>query len=280
MPSPIKCLRAARINAPPLRWRIPLIAFCLFMGFGPFGVTSRSEDNVKVPGEDLIARTLELLDAQLRYDQLAANRRISVVDLKRLHLKYLEQLVGDESLTQIRAICAAHRMPWLRDVVQSKQVQLPDTPVYCLKAIEVSARGNMLSDLYINLALQAQGRESFDSAKDAALLKDNEAGRTRAAIFKAANAGEPAYAGITGQQRPLPCPLAFDAGYAFGYRNPDKNQPVEFTANEAEAIVRACYDPSAMEITLKGDKLAVSRAGVLAGASLGRRAKLEGSLSR
>ena len=59
-------------------------------------------------------------------------------------------------------------------------------------------------------------------------------------------------------------------GYAFGYRNPEKNQPAELTANEAEAIGRACYDPSAKEIALKGDKLAVSRAGLLAGAWLGR----------
>src|ERR1044071_3865293 len=132
--------------------------------------------------------------------------RVSAPELRRAFLADLDRM-SDDSRATVRAICAGGRMPGVKRRLESAEAApsdvFPDVHAYCLKAIEVSAKHDRLSDLYINLALQAQGRTSFDAVKDADLLKDNGAGRTRAAIFKAENAGEPAYAGITGQQRPL-----------------------------------------------------------------------------
>jgi hypothetical protein len=226
-------------------------------------------------GEDLLTAGLSLLVAKWKYEQMSTGR-VSIPELRRAYLKVLERMDDGERAT-IRGVCAAHRMPVVKQRVDAAEPApvFPDVHAYCLKAIEASAKRDRLSDLYINLALQAQGYDELHFAEQAKFLQNNEAGLTRAAIFKAANAGDPAYASITGQQRQLHCPLAFDAGYAFGYRNPEKSQPYELTAAEAERIVRACYDPAVKEIALNGEATAVSRAGLFAGAWLGRKLRLD-----
>jgi hypothetical protein len=226
-------------------------------------------------GEDLLTAGLSLLVAKWKYEQMATGR-VSIPELRRAYLKDLERMDDGERAT-IRGVCAAHRMPVVKQRVDAAEPApvFPEVHTYCLKAIEASAKRDRLPDLYINLALQAQGYDELHFAEQAKFLQNNEAGLTRAAIFKAANAGDPTYASITGKERPLHCPLAFDAGYAFGYRNPDKSQPYELTAAEAERIARACYDPSVREITLNGAPVSAQKAGLFAGAWLGRKQRLE-----
>jgi len=238
---------------------------------------AKAEENGKAVGEDLAVAELSALVAVLKHDQLSKRGKIFIPELKEKHLKGLE-LMTDDSLTTTRGICAAHRMPFVRQRVDAAEPApvFPEVHAYCLKAIEVSAKRDRLSDLYMNLALQEQGRSSLQFASDAELLKNNEAGRTRLAVLKAANSGEAAYLSITDKQRQLHCPLALDAGFAFGYRSPEKDQPYELTAPEVQTIARACYDPTVKEIALKDALVPAQKAGLFAGAWLGQRQRLEG----
>jgi hypothetical protein len=112
-------------------------------------------------------------------------------------------------------------------------------------------------------------------ASDAKLLQNDEAGQTTGRILRAAKDGATSYVGIAGKTRELTCPLAFDAGYTLGYRHPEKEQPGALTPAEAAAITRACYDPSATEISVKGTATVASKAGLLAGAYFGRQARTQ-----
>jgi hypothetical protein len=237
---------------------------------------AKAEENGKGVGEDLLIAELSALVAELKYDQLAKRGKTSVPELKEKYLRYVE-LVDDGDRAKMRGICAAHRMPVVKRKVDAAEpaAVLPDVHAYCLKAIEVSAGRDRLPDLYINLALQEQGQSEFRSAEQAALLKNDEAGRTTGLILRAANAAQGDYASITGKTKPLPCPLAFDAGFTWGYRSPDKQQPYELTAADAERIARACYDPTVKEISLKDALVPAQKAGLFAGAWLGRKQRLE-----
>lgn len=225
----------------------------------------------KAPGEDLITAELSALVAELKQDQLSKRGTISIIELKEKYLKDLE-LMNDGTRATIRGICAAHRMPVVKQRVDAAEPApvLPEVYTYCLKAIDVTAKRDRLADLYINLALQAQGRSQFQFTDDAELVKNNEPGRTRLAILKAANAGEATYQDITGRTKELPCPLAFDAGYTWAFNSPEKSQPYEFAAADIERITRACYDPSVEEITLSGAPIPAQKVGLFAGAWLGR----------
>ncbi len=196
-------------------------------------------------------------------------RDLSPQEQRALHLRELE-ITSEELLAKTRRNCAMHLMTKIKKDMEGQGAPMPDVHVYCIKAMEVSARRGLLADLYVNLALQEQGHSEFHFAGQTELLKNNESSRTRLSIFKAADAGEPTYTSITGKVRQLPCPLAFDAGYTWAYRNPDKSQPYELTAAVVETIARSCYDPSVKEIMLSGASVPAQKAGLFAGAWLGR----------
>lgn len=181
-------------------------------------------------------------------------------------------LMDTRSLVQVRENCALDHMPGILAKVQQDNPgeALPRADAYCLRALAVSADRNFLADLYADLALQEQGYSEFAFAEDAQFLKHDEAGRTTGAILRAANSGAANYAGITGKTRDLPCPLALDAGFTWAYRNPDKPQPVVLTVAQAAATARACYQPAAKVIAVGKEVLPASKAGLYAGAWLGR----------
>lgn len=251
-----------------------LLAVCDVGGW-PEITTAHADENSKAIGEDLLIAELSALAAELKYEQLAKRGKTSIPELKEKYLRYVE-LVDDGERAKMRGICAADRMPVVKRKVDAAEPApvLPEVHAYCLKAIEVSAQRDRLPDLYINLALQEQGQSEFRSAEQAGLLKNDEAGRTTGLILRAANAGQATFESVTGKIQQLPCPLALDAGFTWAYRNPDKKQAYEVTASEVETMARACYDPSIKEIPFRGDTLAVSRAGLLAGAALGRQKRL------
>lgn len=181
-------------------------------------------------------------------------------------------LMDPRSLVQVRENCVLSHMPGILARVKRDNPgeRLPAADAYCLRAIAVSAGHGQTLDLYIDLALQEQGYSELAFAEDAKLLQHDEPGQTAGRIFRAAGSGATTYASITGKSRDLPCPLALDAGYAWGYRNPDKPQPLALTATDAAAIARACYGPSATRIRVGKDTLSASKAGVIVGAWLGR----------
>src|SRR5262249_55857433 len=115
-----------------LKAAISLVLFAA-VSFGT--LAAHAQDINKAVGEDLLARGLELLDAEWRYDQLAKNGRISAAALRQNYLKHVGTLAAD-TLVQVRGICAAHRMPYVKATVESKGATLPDVHAYCRAAIE------------------------------------------------------------------------------------------------------------------------------------------------
>ncbi len=181
----------------------------------------------------------------------------------------------DLYLVQTRQSCAEGKMPAIKqdmdtDARLKGSTPLPDVDIYCRKVLTESRRRGHLADLYINFALQEQGYRDYYSVDQAQLLKNNEAGRTLAAVLQAANVGQTTYTSITGKSRDLPCPLALDAGFAWASANTTASVPVALTPVEANAAVRQCYAPSATTITIRGTTYPAQKAGLIAGAWLAR----------
>ncbi len=205
--------------------------------------------------------------------QAAAHYR----DSPDIHITLLKSWEGDW-LLRIRRTCAMNAMGTVIDAVaaQSNQVAahgvkstpMPDVASYCLATIGEAKRRGSLSNLYINLALQEQGKGSLGSLEGAQLLKNNEAWRTTEAILRAANDGQVAYTSITGKLRVLPCSLALDAGYTWASGNAKAQSPVALTQAEADDAKRQCYDPATIEIKLNGTAYPSAKAGVILGAWL------------
>jgi hypothetical protein len=181
------------------------------------------------------------------------------------------ELMDANLLTQTRQTCAMGQMPSIKARIDAdKDLQrfdapFPDADAYCLKVLAVSRSTHHLLDLYINLALQAQGYSDFHSADMAKLLSNNEAGRTMIAILSAAKTGQTTYTGITGKSRDLPCPLALDAGATWADGNDKATPPIALTEAEASAIARQCYAPVSTTITVRGVVMPASKAGLVAG---------------
>ena len=179
-------------------------------------------------------------------------------------------------LTQARQACADGDMPRIRHKIETdKNVQLfdvhmPETSVYCLKALSVAKAKGWTWNLYMNIAMQEQGYTDYDTAGEAVLLKNNEAGRTWGAIFRAANAGAASYTSITDKPRPLPCSLALDAGFTWVSANSGATVPIDLTQIEAGAIAKQCYDPAVTQITVRGTIMSPQKAGLIAGAWMAR----------
>jgi hypothetical protein len=190
---------------------------------------------------------------------------------KSSYLRELDLMSG-ELLAKVRQNCATGQMPQILAKVRRDNPgeQVPAADTYCVTAMGVSARRNALLDLYINMALQEQGYSELAFAEDAQLLNHDEAGQTAGRVFRAAGSGASSYLSITSKSRVLPCSLAFDAGFTWGYRNPNKPQSYELTEAGAAAIARACYDPSIQAISIAGQTMSAQKAGLYAGAWMGR----------
>jgi hypothetical protein len=181
-------------------------------------------------------------------------------------------LMDPQSLVDVRQNCVLDHMPAVLAKVQrdNPNERLPTADAYCVRAVAVSAAHDELAHLYANLALQEQGYSALTFAEDAKLLQHDEAGRTTGATLRAALSGADSYVSITGKTRALPCPLALDAGYTWAYRNPEKPLPYSLTGAQAVAIARACYVPSTKTISVGTENLPAAKAGLIAGAWLGR----------
>lgn len=183
-------------------------------------------------------------------------------------------LLGQPELADAREGCALNRvangfMAIRKDALVHGDPPPPD--IYCLRVLSVSRAKGRMADLYINLALQEQGYDSLMFAQQAQLLKNNEAGRTFQAVLMAANAGQTSYTSITGKARDLTCALAIDAGETWASANPTAASPMEITGTDAAAVARQCYAGGPITtITVNGNPLPASKAGLIAGIWLAR----------
>lgn len=176
------------------------------------------------------------------------------------------------SLVEVRQNCALEQLPAiLAKVMRDNPAEhLPATKVYCMRAIKASAHKGLLAGLYDNLALQAQGRSAFVSASDANLLVHDESGKTAGSILRAAQSGATSYTSINGAVQKITCELAFDAGFTWAFRNPQKPQPYAMTASQAEDMAEACFEKHSA--TIGASALPATKAGLIAGAWFGKMA--------
>jgi len=193
-----------------------------------------------------------------------------------VYLREIE-LMDADLLAKTRQTCAVGEMANIKARIDTDEIDrkygapFPAVEVYCLKAIYVSREQKKLNDLYINLALQAQGYHiDFNFADMSGKLQNNEVGRTILAILSAAKSGAGSYTSITGKPHDLPCPLAFDAGMTWASTTPSAAAPMALTMAEATAAIRQCYAPGVTTITLQGTAMPATKAGLIVGAWLAK----------
>ena len=182
--------------------------------------------------------------------------------------KELELLPADDLVID-RSNCALGKMPEVWARMKSSHLvkgKLPATEVYCLKVLAVTATENHGADLYIRLAMVEQGFTDFTHSAMTKYVAHDEPGRTMAAILQSANAGAVSYTGITGRSHDLPCSLAFDAGFTWATGNDNARVPLAVTQEQAADAERQCFASGVTTVTVAGQSLPASKAGLIVGA--------------
>ena len=127
----------------------------------------------------------------------------------------------DGYVTKVRYGCAAGAAP---EEIEDDRRYGDDQPTperLCEAAVEEAAKRGILNDLYEQIG------------GDAAL--------TRQRIFEAAAQNVTRFTRPNGELSRLTCPLAFDAGYAFGVENPAQPVAEHVTDAQIAELQRDCY---------------------------------------
>ncbi|MEM1088436.1 MAG: hypothetical protein AAGH90_11970 [Pseudomonadota bacterium] len=155
----------------------------------------------------------------------------AVVDAQTATRKDLLPGLSDFTVADERASCANGR--W--DIVTSRVAEewphgasfLPKAAIHCPAVLVEIARRGRLRDLYANRTRQN------------GITGDSGAEHQR--ILSAALKDNTGYISTVGPTRKINCELAFDAGFYFGFYNP--NTPVAGSVNEAtiDALTSQCF---------------------------------------
>lgn len=194
---------------------------------------------------------------------------------KKITLQIIER-EPEDSLVDHRQACSNHSL--LASNIKSEQEGKPMPAAHeeCLKVLDVTARKGLGNDLYINLALQAQGVREWRNEAHNQLLQNREISRTLRAVGSAALAGEVEYQSVNPTvKRKLDCPLALDAGFTHG--QVQGSTPMQaLSASARDSVVKACYNPeSPPMLTVDGETMPLNKAGLLAGENIGRALRAE-----
>lgn len=197
--------------------------------------------------------------------ELKANslREIELMDVEELSIRREVCVNGS-----VNAVLAKSAAEWGAAAVASPAE-------YCGKTIEQAVKKDWTLGVFYNQAMKQLGLGAglfWQSDADALGTKPVELVRN---IRAAADGGYTSYIDAAGKERPLACPLALEAGAAWGAANPDKVNRPGITEELAGKIVGVCYNPDITEVTLKatGQKLTVQQAGLAAGEVLARMVK-------
>lgn len=192
---------------------------------------------------------------------------------------------GSANLVEHRQACSDNNVYNSNKVMEARGKPMPLAHEECAHVLEVTGRKGWESDLYINLALQAQGMSEWRNEVHNKLLANGEAETTFLNIARAARAGEKFYKTIRDDTYPLECPLAFDVGFTYGV-NPDGSKPTRNPATgepyaplspeTISAVAQACYKPGSPDtIGLEGVGTPLNTAAFRAGESWGRALRAE-----
>lgn len=152
------------------------------------------------------------------------------------------RITRDRAIDRSRVNCAANSMQEVKRDVLERGYSFPAAELYCRTVMEEVARRGRGSVLY-ELLGDGDGSAAFAAVTQAAL---EDAGR---------------FAKPSGENVPLDCGLAFDAGFVFGHQWPDDPLAASYAAERARDVAQRCYSEPA---------LAGTREGLLAGAWFGR----------
>ena len=153
----------------------------------------------------------------------------------------------DWQLAADRSICAFSDLSKVTQKMLSGGVSPADIPpnhIYCLAVLAEVARREQLGLLYVELQPDAASEE-LD------------------AILNAAGANATQFRSVSGTNKPLPCELAFDAGYVFAHQNPGVPIAPETSEATVDVMTAACFNPTT---------ITPSYYGLVAGARQARRA--------
>lgn len=142
----------------------------------------------------------------------------------------------DWQLAAERSVCAFGELSDVHAKMIAKGASSKDIPpihVYCLAVLAEAARRDQLGVLFVELQPDAASNE-LD------------------AILSAAGNNATEFRSMSGDVKPLPCELAFDAGYVLAHQNPALNIAPQATAATIDAVTKACFDPETATSTRNG----------------------------
>ena len=144
------------------------------------------------------------------------------------------RITDDQDATEARLTCVVGNANALMEEGRSRGFRMPAASHFCEGAAEEAAKRGLLDMVYAWL----------DENPETARPGDGPA--TRQTVFNAAaqNAGQ--FTRPSGRAARLPCPLAFDAGYAYGVENPQSSIADGASEEQVRDAQQACYaDPDA-----------------------------------
>lgn len=231
----------------------------------------RAETSVHVPSAETIK--LAAFEAGSALAQEIARRRgsMALADREQFLIGWAG-ILTDRSLTEGRQICVADVMPRVGQIVDSelRGSSFPRTHRYCRRLLEQAIGVRQGSTLYLDMAARELGLgQRFDPDRNAQTVGRKPVELIRA-IRAAAEEGRGDYIGLAGRAQPLSCSLAADVGATWAAANAARVNRPELTAVDLEAAAAACYGESTAAITIRGQALPRSKAGLILGELIGR----------
>lgn len=179
-----------------------------------------------------------------------------------------------EELTLTRNLCVQGTISNVRSEMEERfgEGSFPPIDQYCSLATKNAVEKGYTPDLYIDLAIQQLGLGTGLAFKEQGEAVQGKPAELVRNIRAAADGGYTSYVDAADKERPLTCPLAFDAGATWAAANLDHVNRPDLSVVQAEKIASICYAPGITHIQLgnTGESLTIQQAGLAAGEILGR----------
>lgn len=188
-------------------------------------------------------------------------------------------LMEREELTHSRDHCVTGAMQRVKADIEGRfgKGSFPPVEDYCRLAVKTAVEKNLEPALYIDLAIQQMGLGTGLNFKEQDELVGDKPEQLLRNIRGAADGGYVSYVDAADKERPLSCPLAFDAGATWASANANLVNRPNLTEAQAEKIARICHIPDITDVEIgeTGQTLTIQQAGLAAGEILGQKWKRE-----
>ena len=205
--------------------------------------------------------------------------KMSAAETRQLALDYVA-MMQTHDLGLVREQCVRGSVLKMKADSEARwgKKSFPEPAEYCLAALKRAVEIKEAPVLYVNLALQEQGRREFTFVEDAKLVGNAPATIMRN-MLAAADAGQGTYNGADGKERPLTGAQALDIGVTFGSIRPDLVTGLDPSKADRDRITASCNDPQAVRIVIdsKSPPEPIQKACAAIGRKLGQAFRLGNS---